>query len=105
MRGCIATITRVCTGSVAISGMGAYVDTVGKGKTLLGGKIMSRGSKKEKNKVEFGSDYIAICDDEGEIVRWVKDEWVENPDVVFSIANGVKLAVEGKNLRKLLFKN
>lgn len=53
-------------------------------------------------RIEFGEDYIAIYDQQGEIVRWLKQEWIENPDVVFPIANAVKLASEGIDLRQYL---
>jgi len=45
-----------------------------------------------KDRVAFEGDAIALYDEEGiEIVRWVKDEWVEDPDVVLSIVNAVRL--------------
>ena len=53
--------------------------------------------------VKIGEDFVSISDREGEIVRWVLPEWVEDPKVVLSIANAVKLAEQGlTDMRKLL---
>lgn len=55
-----------------------------------------------KAKVEFGEDYIRIYDTKGEIVYWDEQEWKEEPEVVYSIANAVRLAERGRDLRKIL---
>ena len=54
--------------------------------------------------VSFSQESISIKDSLGEIVYWHIDEWKENPQIVFSIANAVKLAIEGINLREKLKK-
>lgn len=55
------------------------------------------------NRIEFGKDYIAIYNQNNEeIVRWIKDEWIEDPDIVFSIGNAIKLTAEGKDISKYL---
>jgi hypothetical protein len=53
-------------------------------------------SQKQKNyRVIFGDDYISIETTKGdEVIYWDKAEWEEEPDVVFSICNAVKLASE-----------
>lgn len=55
-----------------------------------------------KNRIKFGEDQISIFDNKGEVVMWTEQEWVEDPSIVFSITNAVKMAVEGKDLRKKL---
>lgn len=57
-----------------------------------------------KYKIGFGEDYIKISDKNGEVVYWNEEEWKENSSIVFSIANAVKLACEGKNIRKIVGK-
>jgi len=52
--------------------------------------------------IEYGDDYILILDDQGEIVKWLKSEWIDNPELVFSMCNAVKLHTEGRNLREIL---
>lgn len=42
--------------------------------------------------VEIEYDFISISDDEGEIVRWVEDEWRDDPEIITSIANAIHLA-------------
>jgi hypothetical protein len=43
--------------------------------------------------VEIEADYVAIYLPNGaEIVRWVDDEWLEDPSLTITIANAVKLA-------------
>lgn len=61
-------------------------------------------AKKCKQRVEFGDDYIAIHDCKGEVVMWNQSEWEDDSNVVFSIANAVKMASEGKSVRKLIWR-
>lgn len=57
-------------------------------------------------KVESSLTYIAIIDNEEEIVGWDEEEWQEDSTVVFSIANAIKLAyTDPDQLRALLGKN
>ena len=51
--------------------------------------------------VEFGQEHIALHDRKGEIVRWVMDEWVEDPSVVLSIVNAVHLGHLGVDIREV----
>ena len=50
--------------------------------------------------VEVEEDYIAIMDydqqeyEDQELVRWVNDEWEEDPSIVPAIANAIKAAYE-----------
>lgn len=52
--------------------------------------------------VEIGEDYILLKDSFGEIVKWIQPEWEEEPEVVPTIANAVKLALLGKEVRDFL---
>jgi len=50
-----------------------------------------------KYTVIYHEDAIEIQDSEGnEVLYWVEDEWVENPQVVFSIVNAAVLAAQGE---------
>ena len=56
-------------------------------------------------KIEIKNDAIRIYENENEIVGWVIDEWEEDSEVVFSIANAIKLALTSpKELKDLLKK-
>lgn len=48
---------------------------------------------KNDARVVFHEEGISIIDWEGEIVYWHKDEWAEDPEVVFSIANAIVIAL------------
>ena len=51
----------------------------------------------KKYKIIFGEKDIQITDRKGnEIVYWIIDEWIEDPNVVFSIANAIELASKGR---------
>ena len=54
-----------------------------------------------KHRIEFGKDYIRIYKGKKEIVGWTIDEWVEDPQIVFSICNAIRLAYKG-NLEGVL---
>ena len=41
--------------------------------------------------VAIGPDFLAIYDEAGEIVRWVEDEWLEDPALALNLANAVRL--------------
>lgn len=51
-----------------------------------------------KTYINFGDDYIEILgetkDGIARLVYWTKQEWLDDPEVVFSIANAIKLAKE-----------
>ena len=56
-------------------------------------------------KIEIGHEYIAIKEDNVEIVGWSMQEWAEDPEVVYSIANAISLAYEDpEGLKHLLSK-
>ena len=42
--------------------------------------------------IHFSEDYISIQFNGTEIVGWTESEWIEDPQVVFSIANAIHLA-------------
>jgi len=54
--------------------------------------------------IEFTDSEVQICDINGEVAAWTVKEWVEDPNVVFAIANAMKVAFENgtQELRKLL---
>ena len=56
-----------------------------------------------KYTVEIGGDFIRIYKGKKEIVGWIIDEWKEDPNIVFSICNAIKLAYKG-TLEKVLNK-
>lgn len=47
---------------------------------------MKRGSG-----VHWTDESVHICDEKGEIVMWHKDEWVQDPSVVFVIVNAIDM--------------
>lgn len=49
--------------------------------------------------IKYTEDSISISDSLGEIVYWDKQEWVEDPTLVLSIAHACYLVGQGKNLR------
>lgn len=55
--------------------------------------------KKSTIDVVIEDDIISINEKGQEIAMWIKDEWVDDPNVVFSIANAIKLAYT--NIEKL----
>lgn len=45
-----------------------------------------------QDRVAIEGDAVVLYDEAGtEIVRWLSDEWVEDPDVVYSIVNAVRV--------------
>ena len=75
-------------------------DVIGMVEYLLNIKESKKKVNEEagQGNVEFGEDYIDVTDKDGKNVHWVIAEWTEDPDVVFSIANAVLLATQGKSL-------
>jgi len=50
-------------------------------------------------KIIYGEDYISIrlkTKPKKDVVYWIKSEWIENPEVVFSITHAVELAYLNK---------
>jgi len=43
--------------------------------------------------IVFGEESIHIMDGKTEVVMWTKQEWIDDPEVVFSIANAIKIAL------------
>ena len=48
--------------------------------------------KKTTLKVVIKNDIISIDENGQEILMWIKDEWINDPNVVFTIANAITLA-------------
>ena len=44
-----------------------------------------------KIRIQYTDTEIRILDSHGEIVSWTEEEWIEDPQVVFSIVNAVRL--------------
>lgn len=53
-----------------------------------------------KLSIKFFNDYIAILQGTKEIVGWDLNEWIEDPQIVFSIGHAIQLAL--KNPKKLV---
>lgn len=49
-----------------------------------------------KEFVTIYQDEITISDKNGEIVKWVEDEWIEDSCIIILIANAIKLAYKCK---------
>jgi hypothetical protein len=49
-----------------------------------------------KFKIVYGEDWIQIKRNNKEVLYWIQDEWVENPQVAFSIFNAIELASKNK---------
>ncbi len=49
-------------------------------------------------------DYIRLEDEQGEIVYWDKQEWIDDPDLVITIANAIIYgnALGGAAVRELI---
>lgn len=47
--------------------------------------------------VEIFNDEVTIYDDNGqEVVKWISDEWKEDPSIIPAIKNAIKLAKQGR---------
>ena len=54
-------------------------------------------------KIIFGKDYIQITEGKKEVAYWDIQEWIDEPEIVFSIANAVKLALtDPEKLKELI---
>lgn len=52
------------------------------------------------NPIIISEDGIYINDDDGEIVSWIMQEWIDDPEVVISIASAICMRLqEGGNER------
>jgi hypothetical protein len=55
----------------------------------------------KKLQIKFTDESIGVYLPDGkEVVFWHKDEWIEDPSIVFCIANAIKMA--GENSEQLL---
>ena len=58
-----------------------------------------------RTEVVVTEDSVTILHNNEEIVHWVSDEWEEDPSIVPSIANAIKIAYEDVfELRRLVGK-
>lgn len=59
---------------------------------------------KKETIISIDSQYIEIIHKNEEIVYWERQEWLDDPDIVLSIANAIYLAASGDIdiLKKLL---
>ena len=53
----------------------------------------------KKYRICFGEEDISItrASDGQEIVYWHREEWEQEPEIVFSICNAIKMAAEGSD--------
>lgn len=58
-----------------------------------------------KYKIIFSEDGITIRDKKGTEIYWNQQEWEEDPSVVFSIANAIKLVCEGIEFKSIIVNN
>ena len=55
------------------------------------------------HRVEFGLEHIRIYQGRyNELVTWTRDEWIEDPDIVISIANATYMAAAGDNIAAMI---
>ena len=47
----------------------------------------------DKPTIIYGSDYIAICHNGDELLYWDRQEWIDDPEVTFSIARAVQFSL------------
>lgn len=54
--------------------------------------------------VKLYEDSIYLRDGSEELVMWVQDEWIEDPSLVWSIVNAVRIGYEAgpEELRRIL---
>lgn len=52
----------------------------------------------QKWKVVFTEDYIQVHDKEGKILTWTKEEWKEDDNVPFYLANAIVTVAKGNLL-------
>lgn len=58
-----------------------------------------------RTEVIVTEDSVTVLHNQEEIVHWVSDEWEEDPSIVPSIANAIKIAYEDVfELRRLVGK-
>lgn len=58
-----------------------------------------------RTEVVVTEDSVTILHNDEEIVHWISDEWEEDPSIVPSIANAIKIAYEDVfELRRLVGK-
>ena len=43
--------------------------------------------KRKPNRIAFGHESITVSDEHGEIAYWDVNKWIEDPRLVFAIAN------------------
>ena len=54
--------------------------------------------------IEIENEYVCISDDKGEIVYWHHEEWEEDPSIVPSILNAIKIYyTQGVNSLRAMF--
>lgn len=47
----------------------------------------------DKPTIIYGSDYIAISHNGDELLYWDRQEWIEDPEVTFTIARAIQFAL------------
>jgi hypothetical protein len=54
-----------------------------------------------KYKVVYGEDSISILYKGKEILYWVQDEWIEDPQLLFSIGYAIELAYQDRLIQEI----
>ena len=52
-------------------------------------------------RVDIGADHVALFDRDQELVYWTQQEWEEDPSLVITIANAIRILYEegGQGIR------
>jgi hypothetical protein len=53
-----------------------------------------------ETKLETDEEMIILSDENGEVVAWHIQEWIDDPDIVFAIVNAAFMAGDGQDIRK-----
>lgn len=65
-------------------------------------KLAENAHPSDHDHVEVGRDYVTISDRRGEAAHWVADEWKEDPSVIKSIENAIRIATRGGSVRQVI---
>lgn len=63
---------------------------------------MTNKTNKIKYAVELAPDHLSIRDEQGEVVYWDVQEWVDDPSLVMVIANAFLAVGRGENVREMI---
>jgi hypothetical protein len=55
----------------------------------------------KEERINVRADYISIYDGKGEITRWTRDEWLEDPDILVPIVNAAMIVADKEDKRSV----